>query len=194
VDRQIQTLAHAFADIMFGRIEISSSTRLQAHLPGQGPIHPTEHSLAPMTNSHQPTDHPAETAPVASQIDSMAALRAIHSPTMPSAAAASATFKMSRTVDTVSDLYREYEVGIGGQGSVRSHYEGPCQAWRQNDTERKHYQRRMVIINAVKALAITENLRETQVALLMDHFRMARRPPLSLNLLHVQIKAGNRVI
>ena len=38
VDRQIQTLAHAFADIMFGRVEISSSTRLQAHLPGQGEV------------------------------------------------------------------------------------------------------------------------------------------------------------
>jgi len=102
---------------------------------------------------------------------------------------------MSRTISTVVDLWREYDVGIGGQPSVRSQYEGNNDSWRKgNDSERRFYSRRMIIINAVKALAKSSCQPEVDVARSMDAYRVAQQPVVSLTTLQSVITSGMHVV
>lgn len=94
---------------------------------------------------------------------------------------------MSRTITTVSDLWREYEEGIGGRPSVRSVYEAKKYKF-SDDSERRHYQRRLIIINGVKMLAEREAVPERAIARMLDG--VMSKEKMSLNKLQKQIKDG----
>lgn len=101
---------------------------------------------------------------------------------------------MSRQITTVIDAWREYSVGIGGRPSVKSQYEGANTAYRKNDTERKFYQRRMILITELKHLAEELSLPPEEVARLMDAKRREYSPALSLDRVRQEIVAKRFVL
>ena len=98
---------------------------------------------------------------------------------------------MSRTtISTVTDLWREYSVGIGGRPSVQSQYEVKGRSWAKNDSERKHYQRRMIVVKEIKQLALEYTVREVDVAARLDEFCRTSSEKISLSRLQDIIKSN----
>lgn len=86
--------------------------------------------------------------------------------------AVSGVFKMSRSVSTVADLWREWTIGTMGR-SVISEYEsgrGPVWKLHGGDAERKYYARRKVIIERVRLLARSRGTTEPTVATALDQW------------------------
>ena len=83
-------------------------------------------------------------------------------------------FRMSRTIATVSDLWREYAVGLSGQPSVRTTYEGASTEWKRNESERRWYQRRKPILQAVEEIAAKRCIPPEQAATLIDQWRVSQ--------------------
>lgn len=82
-----------------------------------------------------------------------------------------AGFAMSRTLSLVSELSREWTVGINGQSSVQEADHVLGTKWRQSDKNRKHYQRRMIIIKEVQRAAKAQDTQETDIVNSMDDWR-----------------------
>ena len=58
---------------------------------------------------------------------------------------------MSREIETVVDLWREYDEGIAGRPSLRHMYDSGNKDWRRgDDSERRFYRRRKKILDEVK--------------------------------------------
>lgn len=84
--------------------------------------------------------------------------------------AVSGIFKMSRSVMTVTELWREWSIGTMGR-SVASEYEsGRAPEWKLHggDTERKFYQRRKIIVDRLRAVARHHATNEETVAIALD--------------------------
>ena len=97
---------------------------------------------------------------------------------------------MSRSVSSVEGLWREYDIGLVGQPSVRDTYEVRAHAFRNDDAERKFFARRKIIIEQVKNLAQTLCLDPVAIALRFDAYRCEQRPVMSLSALEIRIKRG----
>ena len=61
--------------------------------------------------------------------------------------------KMSRQIESVVDLWREYLLGVDGRPSIKVMYENEDESWKRGyDTERKFYDRRKVVLQIVEHL------------------------------------------
>ena len=87
---------------------------------------------------------------------------------------------MSRTITTVRDLWCEYTIGLGASPSVKTMYEGDTVQWRQNDSERRFYRRRKVILDAVVHMADKRGIPTDEAAAALDVWRL-RQANTSLN-------------
>ncbi|WWC90452.1 uncharacterized protein L201_005387 [Kwoniella dendrophila CBS 6074] len=92
---------------------------------------------------------------------------------------------MSRSVKSVTDLWREYTVGLNGQPSMRLMYEGSKHIF-VNDSERKFYDGRKKILESVKHIALVQGITEQQAASKVETLR--QKDNLSLNKLISMIK------
>lgn len=96
-------------------------------------------------------------------------------------------FQMSRSIDTVCDLWREYSVGLPGQPSVRTMYEGGSTEWKKKESERRFYQRRKVILQVVEDIANKRGIPAEEAAAVVDKWR-TRQSNTSLNYLSTSVK------
>ncbi|KAK4700175.1 hypothetical protein P7C70_g6078, partial [Phenoliferia sp. Uapishka_3] len=140
----------------------------------------------PGSTSATPSAPPPPAAAPSNPLTDLLALTSISS----TAASATSSFSMSRTISSVTDLWREYDQGIGGRPAVRDVYEIKGHKWSSNDSERKHYQRRMTIVEKVKQLALQHTVREVDVAERLDEFCRSSHPKVSLSKLQSLIKGG----
>jgi hypothetical protein len=80
-------------------------------------------------------------------------------------------FRMDRSITTVVELLKEYRFGWNGKPSVESVYGVKGYMFKQDQTERKFYAGRMVILNFVMKLASTRGTSEETVARVCDEHR-----------------------
>ncbi|KAK9474998.1 short-chain dehydrogenase [Dipodascopsis tothii] len=59
---------------------------------------------------------------------------------------------MSRSVNTVADLWREWKFGISGSPSIESLEAQYGVQWRRSDKERKYFSRRKIIIDEIEKI------------------------------------------
>lgn len=97
---------------------------------------------------------------------------------------------MDRTIRSVFDLWREYSEGIGSRPSAyfmyvldRRHSFG-----KDGDTERRHYQRRNIILQYIISLATAHTVERAEAAVKLEEYRRAEKKTLSG--LTARIKAG----
>lgn len=84
-----------------------------------------------------------------------------------------APFAMSRKVASVIEAWREYDQGLGGRPSIRQMYEeGGAKDWKSNDSERKFYDRRMILVKFIKQQAELRKLTPEDIADIMDGHRV----------------------
>jgi hypothetical protein len=96
-------------------------------------------------------------------------------------------FQMSRTLQTVRDLWNEYNKGLGGLPSVKSMYEGKDQSLKNgNDSERRFFDGRKVILWLVTQLAEDRGYTGNEAVSAMDIW-VGREKISSLNALKKQI-------
>lgn len=69
------------------------------------------------------------------------------------------SYKMSRTITTVQQLWKEYKVGISGQRSIESIEAEYGSRWRggSKSSETKFFHGRLLVINCVKQLMIDQD-------------------------------------
>ena len=99
-------------------------------------------------------------------------------------------FKMSRAISSVEELWREYDIGLGSNSSVRAMYELGDKSYKKDDAERKFFQRRRIIIDEVKAIADAQHISPAAMALRIDLYRRTSKPVMSLSALETHIKQG----
>ena len=63
----------------------------------------------------------------------------------------SLSYKLSRTIQTVPDLWREWTAGLGNRPAVQSLEDSYGAAWRPSQSERVMFGRRKVIIDEIRA-------------------------------------------
>jgi hypothetical protein len=69
-------------------------------------------------------------------------------------------YRMSRTIQTIPDLWREWTVGLQGQPSIEKHDELYGSDWRAGPdatAERQFYSRRKTLISEIRRLAAVED-------------------------------------
>ncbi|KAL8276085.1 hypothetical protein RQP46_011517 [Phenoliferia psychrophenolica] len=133
------------------------------------------------------TDVLTGVAPVPAATGPLATILALTGGGAAPSTAATSTFAMFRSITTVADLWREYDVGVGGSASVRSQHEVKGHTWT-DEAERKHYHRRMIIVRKVKQLASQHTVREVDVAARLDKFCPTSSPKVSLSKLQDLVK------
>ncbi|KAK9893228.1 hypothetical protein P389DRAFT_148173 [Cystobasidium minutum MCA 4210] len=80
---------------------------------------------------------------------------------------------MSRRIASVTDAWLEYNKGLGGRPSIREMYEnGGAKGWKANDTDRKFYDRRMVLVDFIKEQAKLKDLSPEGLASFMEARRV----------------------
>jgi hypothetical protein len=62
-------------------------------------------------------------------------------------------YKLSRTIATVHDLWREWSIGIGGRPAVKVLEDTWGAKWRKDTTERRFFNRRRIVIDEVNRIA-----------------------------------------
>ncbi|OWY93514.1 hypothetical protein PHMEG_00037069 [Phytophthora megakarya] len=82
----------------------------------------------------------------------------------PSGETTSTTVKLSRSVRTVIDLWREYTDGVGGQMSIAEADKLLGTKWRQNPTESRFYLRRKRYYDAVSTIAARDSITRENAA------------------------------
>ena len=98
-------------------------------------------------------------------------------------------YKMSRTTQTVEQLWREYNSGLSGLPSIKTMYEHSGHKWNKtNDSERKFFQRRQVIWKAVTVLSSKRSIPGEKGAVVLDKYRQQQTPP-TLNHLEKVLRA-----
>ncbi|EIW68085.1 hypothetical protein TREMEDRAFT_63976 [Tremella mesenterica DSM 1558] len=79
---------------------------------------------------------------------------------------------MSRSVQTVQELWQEYLFGINGRPSIKSQYEdNPNGLKNASETEKRFYRRRISIIRAVRRLGETRAIEDVEAAKIWDKHR-----------------------
>ena len=179
-------LATMLADVLTGvaPIRLSAEWPRSASGPPSNPV-PDPEPVA-STSSAPPQPTPSAST---SSTNPLATILALTAGSATTSSAATSSFTMSRTISTVADLWREYSVGIGGRPSVQSQYEVKGHSWAKNDSERKHFQRRMVVVKKIKQLASEHTVREVDVAARLDEFCRTSSPKISLSKLQDIIKS-----
>ena len=83
------------------------------------------------------------------------------------------TAKMSRSLQTVSDVWREYTHGLGGSPSIEQLDLQFGNSWRQSTAERKFFSRRLKIYKAIKA-KLSEGKTEDAAVEELEGMRLSR--------------------
>ena len=92
-----------------------------------------------------------------------------------------APFKIYRQIESVVDLWREYSLGVDGRPSIKVMYENEDETWKRgNDTERKFYDRRKVVLQLVEDLGEQRNIPNEEAAAHVEAYRLKQKPS-SLN-------------
>ncbi|KAE8225065.1 hypothetical protein CF319_g2131 [Tilletia indica] len=91
--------------------------------------------------------------------------------TAPSRGSSMPVMAQDRTITSCAELWREYKEGLRGGPAVEKMDEEWGAAWRSNDKDRKHYERRMRIINKIKHLAVEKKVAERVAVVLLEHAR-----------------------
>lgn len=107
------------------------------------------------------------------------------------AAGSSSSHTMSRSVNTIPDLWREWHHGVGGGPSIVSldeRFKKPC--WRQSPAENMWYSRRKYLIRMIKARVTAGGAAETVVEELEE---MRRRLGKELNAFIKHLKAQDKL-
>ncbi|TGZ78279.1 hypothetical protein EX30DRAFT_162262 [Ascodesmis nigricans] len=100
------------------------------------------------------------------------------------------TYKLSRAISTVQELWTEWEHGLKGSPSVKSLEAKYGPAWRKSQAERKFYSRRKVIIDEVKKL-IDQGYPYHQAVEKVESYRDGRSlDALSKGIVEVRKKGG----
>jgi hypothetical protein len=94
-------------------------------------------------------------------------------------------YKMSRTISTVFDLWREWSSGIGGSPSVKSLEEAWGPKWRLSPTESRFFNRRKIIIDWINRQITDGKTANEAVRILDDRIKASKK---SLDWLQKQIK------
>ena len=89
------------------------------------------------------------------------------------------SYSMSRSVQTVTDLWREYTIGLNGKPSVKTMYESGERHFG-SESERKFYRRRKVILDLVDRIATHRGVPGVEAATAVEIWRN-RLPAMSLN-------------
>ena len=108
-------------------------------------------------------------------------------PTKPSAG--SGYVSPDRSVRTVKQLWQEYDEGIGGRPALKSVYGRSGFRWTV-ENDRKHFQRRQVILNEIKRRAEVDGVGARDVAAQLDAYMFDARVK-SLNKLQDVIRSGS---
>ena len=87
-------------------------------------------------------------------------------------------YKMSRSLLSVTDVWREYKVGLGGNPSIENLDRDYKNAWRRAPVERKFYSRRLVLYKQIKSLAEELSVSETVAAENLERSRLAAKKSL----------------
>lgn len=82
-------------------------------------------------------------------------------------------YVMNRSIQTVTDIWREYEEGLPGQPSVKSLNEKFRSSWRRDAKENKFYSRRKEIYAAIEEIASTKDITCKQAAKKLEEKRTA---------------------
>ncbi|KAL8283994.1 hypothetical protein RQP46_005107 [Phenoliferia psychrophenolica] len=187
-EKLIGALATMLTDVLTGVAPVRLNAEWPRSATGQLPTFPlASTSSAPSQPTASTSSSGSGSAQVPAATDPLATILALTGGRSTSSTAATATFAMSRSITTVTDLWREYDVGVGGRASVRSQYEVKGHTWT-DEAERKHYQRRMIIVRKVKQLASQNTVREVDVAARLDEFCRTSSPKVSLSKLQDLLK------
>lgn len=81
-------------------------------------------------------------------------------------------FTLQRNISSVDELWREFNVGLAGQPSVKSVCEGANPA-KLSETEGRFYRRRRTLIREVERLAEQHKLDERVVVAAVDRLRLS---------------------
>ncbi|GAA5919811.1 hypothetical protein JCM5296_002035, partial [Sporobolomyces johnsonii] len=95
-----------------------------------------------------------------------------------SASPASPAFSMNRKLTTVDEVWREWTEGLGGGQSVAAAWpEGSeaLKAMKKVEKDRKHYQRRGIIVSRVRAIMEERNVEAKRAVEAVDAFRRAQK-------------------
>ena len=73
--------------------------------------------------------------------------------------------KMSRAISSVEKLWREHDFGLDDKSSGRAMYELGDKSYKKDDTERKIFQRRRIILDEIKVTAVSKHISPAAMAL-----------------------------
>lgn len=82
------------------------------------------------------------------------------------------TYKLCRHLKTVTDVWREYELGLPGQPAVQFLEQTQGTSWRRDRTESRYFSRRKVIYDKVKKTASEYNISTTEAAEIVERKRV----------------------
>ena len=77
-------------------------------------------------------------------------------------------YRMSRTIATVHDLWREWSLGIGSGPSVKALEDIWGTKWRNSDAERRFFNRRRIIIDEVNRMVKEESITVEEAIRILD--------------------------
>ncbi|KAG1178328.1 hypothetical protein G6F70_006238 [Rhizopus microsporus] len=107
---------------------------------------------------------------------STSVLQAQHIPSPPTCSGsnttARSTYKLCRHLKTVTDVWREYELGLPGQPAVQFLEQTQGTSWRRDRTESRYFSRRKVIYDKVKKTASEYNISTTEAAEIVERKRI----------------------
>ena len=92
-------------------------------------------------------------------------------------------FSMSRSVKTVTDLWREYATGLSGRPSVRTMYE--TEKRHLTESESKYFRRRKVVLDLVESIAESRGIPCIEAAVAVESWRTQQS--MSLNKMSLTI-------
>lgn len=85
---------------------------------------------------------------------------------------AESTYKLCRHLKTVTDVWREYELGLPGQPAVQFLEQTQGTSWRRDRTESRYFSRRKVIYDKVKKTASEYKISTTEAAEIIERKRV----------------------
>lgn len=102
-------------------------------------------------------------------------------------------FKLLANPTSVEELWREYDEGIAGRPPAKSVYELATHRWTGQDSERKAWSRRLVVVNAIQRWASEKMLSCSLVAARLDELRRLQKPQMTIAKLRDGISSGTFV-
>jgi hypothetical protein len=172
-ERHARMTRDAVNDFFSGRVPIVISPHRHQQPPDQeGRINTTPASPSP-----------AGPSTVTNEDDGQQATVRIEPPTP--------TYKMSRTITSVVDLYREYTEGLGGNMPVRELEKNYGIKWRRSEADRKFFNRRKVIYDEIARMAEAMAITPDEAAVRLENRRLGLKPK-SFDALEKDIKKARQ--